>query len=155
MTTLAVTPAFLSLIALARPLRLSLAAVIVTSKLLAPVVIVSIALADGIGARRSSVIGRRWSAPGRAARTSTEAASPPSRAPASAEAVKTLGSETLGWLNRVPPAIRRRAPEAKLSIAELTCARPETFAWLAVSRLGDQRLLRRLGGIGEIGDQAP
>ena len=56
-------------------------------------------------------------------RTSTEADRPPSRAPAMAEAVKTLGSETLGWLNRLPPPIsdvqgRGEAVDAVADLAE-------------------------------------
>jgi hypothetical protein len=48
--------------------------------------------------------------------------------------VRTLGSDTLGWLNRLPPAMRVDSAAAKPSIAELTCARPETFAWMEASR---------------------
>src|ERR1700712_596092 len=68
-------------------------------------------------------------------RTSTDAERPPSRAPGTAEAGKALGSETLGWLNRLPPEIRDVKAEAKLSMVLLTWPSAEAFALLAVSRL--------------------
>ena len=49
-----------------------------------------------------------------------------------AEAVNRLGSETLGWLNKVPPAISEVKAEAKLPMPLLTWARAETWGETAI-----------------------
>ena len=93
-TMLAVTPDSLALIARARPSRLSFVLSITTSKLLLPTVMVIVPWPTGSvrlarGADETVCAWASWA-------TSTDAERLPRRAPATADAVKTLVSDTLG-----------------------------------------------------------
>ena len=51
-----------------------------------------------------------------------------------AVAENAAGSDTVGWLARLPPAIKLVIAAAKLSIPPVSSASPEIFAVLVVSR---------------------